>query len=119
MNIEQFRLYCLAKKMVTEEFPFDQHTLVFKVAGKMFALTGLNEDFRVNLKCNPEKAIELREQYEAVIPGYHMNKQHWNTVIMDDSIPDHGIKEMIDHSYSLVVDGLSKKMRESIQLGRD
>lgn len=114
MNIEEFRDYCLAKKLVSEEFPFDHHTLVFKVAGKMFALTDVDYFESVNLKCEPEKAVELRERYFEVAPGYHMNKKHWNTVSMQGDLPDHLIKEWIDHSYALVVQGLSKKLREEL-----
>lgn len=108
MNIEDFREYCLAKKGVTECFPFDENTLVFKVMGKMFALTDLVDSFSVNLKCDPEKALELREQYSCVTPGYHMNKKMWNTVIMDDSISDTLLKQWIDHSYDEVVKKLTK-----------
>lgn len=115
MHIEQFRQYCLSKPMVTEEFPFDESTLVFKVCGKMFALTGLeNPDFKVNLKCDPERAIELRESYENIIAGYHMNKKHWNTVLVDGSFSDSFFRELIDHSYDLVVKGLPKKLRDQL-----
>jgi len=103
MNIEEFRIYCLQKNDVTECFPFDEQTLVFKVKGKMFALTDLMESFSINIKCDPDKAIELREHYSCVLPGYHMNKKHWNTIIIDGSIPDKLLKEWIDHSYDLVV----------------
>jgi len=112
MNIESFREYCLAKNCVTECFPFDETILVLKVMDKMFALTALDSvEFRLNLKCDPEKAIELREQYSSVIPGWHMSKKHWNTVIVDGSIPVNIIKSWIDHSYNLVVDSLPKKQR--------
>ena len=114
MNIEEFREYCIGKKMVSEEFPFDETTLVFKVAGKMFSLTDLEGDFMVNLKCEPAKAIELRERYPCVLPGYHMNKKHWNTIKVDGSVPDDLLKKWIDHSYDLVVMGLPKKVRETI-----
>ncbi len=114
MNIEELREYCLAKKGVTESFPFDEATLVFKVSGKMFALTDLVDAFSVNLKCDPEKAIELREQYPCVIPGYHMNKQHWNTVVIDGSVNDKLLKEWIDHSYDLIVKSLTKKQQQEI-----
>jgi len=86
MNIEEIRIYCLSKKQTTEGFPFGDDTLVFKVKGKMFALMNLEEDLRMNLKCDPEEAIRLREKHDAVIPGYHMNKKLWNTVIADGSI---------------------------------
>ncbi|MFH1121429.1 MAG: MmcQ/YjbR family DNA-binding protein [Bacteroidota bacterium] len=100
MNIEQFRDYCLSLPGVSEHFPFDETTLVFKVNGKMFALTDLEGPLSVNLKCDPELAIELREKYPAVKPGYHMNKKHWNTVEIDGSINDKLITEWIDHSYN-------------------
>jgi predicted DNA-binding protein (MmcQ/YjbR family) len=111
MNIEKMREYCISKKGVTEEFPFGEETLVFKVAGKIFALTNLAGDFAVNLKCDPEKAIELRERYPAVSPGYHMSKVHWNTVAMDGSVSDILIQSWIDHSYNLVVKSLPKKVQ--------
>ncbi len=116
MNIEVFRNYCVAKKGVTEELPFDEHTLVFKVMGKMFALTSLNRfPLQANLKCNPEKAIELRETYDGiVIPGYHMNKKHWNTVFLENTIAPEIIIEFIDHSYDLVVAGLTKKLKSEL-----
>jgi predicted DNA-binding protein (MmcQ/YjbR family) len=112
MNIEEFRTYCLAKKAVTEGFPFDDTTLVMKVSDKMFALANLDGDLSINLKCVPEKALELREQYPAVLPGYHMNKKHWNTVKIDGSIPDKIIKSWIDDSYNLVISKMSKKQKE-------
>jgi predicted DNA-binding protein (MmcQ/YjbR family) len=111
MNIEEFREYCLSKKAVTEGFPFDATTLVFKVAGKMFALTDTEPPFSVNLKCDPEKAAELRETYASVLPGYHMNKQHWNTIEVDGSIPDKLIYEWTDHSYDLIVKSLPKGVK--------
>ncbi|MCI5056543.1 MAG: MmcQ/YjbR family DNA-binding protein [Flavobacteriales bacterium] len=115
MNIEEFRSYCLSKKGVTESFPFDENTLVFKVLNKMFGATSLNEDeFRVNLKCDPEKAIELREQYDDIIPGYHMSKKHWNTVYFERGLEDAFLIELIEHSYDLVVNGLSKKLRSEL-----
>jgi predicted DNA-binding protein (MmcQ/YjbR family) len=114
MNIEEFRNYCLAKKGVTEEFPFDHSTLVFKVMGKMFALTNADEFESVNVKCDPEEAVELREKYPAVVPGYHMSKKHWNTIVMDGSIPDKLIRKWVDDSYGLVIKGLSKKLQESL-----
>ncbi len=109
MNIEEFRNDCIAKKKVTEGFPFDRDTLCFKVMGKLFALTDVDLFESVNLKCDPMKAIELREQYPAVLPGYHMNKKHWNRVMMEGSVPDSTLKEWIDHSYDLVVRGLPGK----------
>jgi predicted DNA-binding protein (MmcQ/YjbR family) len=102
MNIEILREYCLNKPDVTEGFPFGEDTLVFKVRGKMFALFNLEGDLTVNLKCDPVYAIELREKYPAVIPGYHMNKKYWNTVIIDGSIPDSELFKWIDLSYGLV-----------------
>ncbi len=116
MHIEAFRNYCLAKPMVTEEFPFDETTLVFKVCGKMFALTGLEgPEFKVNLKCDPDKAVELRENYESITAGFHMNKKHWNTVLIDGSFSDDLFVELIDHSYTLVVKGLPKKLRDELK----
>jgi predicted DNA-binding protein (MmcQ/YjbR family) len=115
MNIEQFRDYCLVKKGVTEEFPFGEDTLVFKVMGKIFVLTNLEGPLSFSLKCDPELAIELRERYTAVRPGYHLSKKHWNTIDADGSIPDRLIYEWIDHSYQLVVNSLPKKLREELQ----
>ena len=115
MNIEELREYCISKKGTTESFPFDKTTLVFKVINKMFALTHIEGDLSINLKCNPEKAIELREEYPVVLPGYHMNKKHWNTVMLDGSISQHQIKKWIDHSYDLVVKTLPKKLREELE----
>lgn len=116
MNIEDLRFYCLSKKLVTESFPFDESTLVFKVADKMFALTGLEKlPHSVNLKCNPDKALELRENYNAVTAGYHMSKKHWNTIELEADMPMDEIKIWVDHSYELVVSGLTKKKR--IELG--
>lgn len=116
MHIEQFHTYCLSKKGAEETFPFDEQTLVFKVMGKMFALTGLeHDDFRVNLKCDPERAIRLREEYpEQIIPGWHSNKKHWNTVYFEAGLPEELLRELIDHSYDLVVQGLRKKDREAL-----
>jgi predicted DNA-binding protein (MmcQ/YjbR family) len=115
MNVEEIRDYCLLKKGVTESTPFDDVTLVFKVADKMFALLPLDEtDLSINLKCDPELAISLREQYPCIKPGYHMNKTHWNTVMIDGSLSKEQILEMIDHSYDLIVSSLSKKNRETL-----
>jgi predicted DNA-binding protein (MmcQ/YjbR family) len=114
MNIESIREYCLSKKEVTESFPFDETTLVFKVFDKMFALMDIDGDLSINLKCHLEKAQELRENYTAVLPGYHMNKKYWNTVIIDGSVSDTLIKEWIDHSYDEVVKKLPRK--KQIQL---
>ncbi|RXP45166.1 MmcQ/YjbR family DNA-binding protein [Lutibacter sp. HS1-25] len=115
MNIEEFRDYCLSKKYVTECFPFDQTTLVFKVADKMFALSGLEQHpSKVNLKCDPEKSIELREQYSTIIEGFHMSKKHWNTVTIEGDLKTDFIKELIDHSYNLVVKGMTKKQQKEL-----
>ena len=110
--LEQIYTYCSAKKAVTDGFPFGESALVFKVAGKMFCLVAVEElPLRVNLKCDPEKAIELREQYASVIPGYHMNKQLWNTVILEGEVPDQEFFQWIDDSYDLVVASLTRKKR--------
>lgn len=121
MNIEELRNYCMTKKGVTEEFPFDKNILVFKVMGKMFALTSLAlweaESPSVNLKCDPEKAIELRNKYESVIAGYHMNKKHWNTVAINcNDVPDNLVNKLINHSYDLVVKGLTKKKQQELKM---
>src|SRR5690606_18236290 len=114
MNIEEFRDYCILKKGVTEETPFGPDTLVFKVMNKMFALSGI-EDFKyINLKCDPDRAIDLREQYHAVQPGYHMNKKLWNSVYINDDVPDEMIYEMIDDSYNLIVASLPKKTQAEL-----
>lgn len=115
MNIESFQKYCLSKKGVTEEFPFDNNTLVFKVMGKMFALTNVEAFEGINLKCEPELAAQLREEYPAVKAGYHMNKKHWNTIVMDGSIGDKLIQQWIDLSYDLVVASLPKKERAALK----
>lgn len=115
MHIEEFREYCLGKPAVTEEFPFDETTLVFKVMGKMFALTGLDSpEFKVNLKCDPDRSLELREEYDGIIAGFHMNKKHWNTVSPEGSLSHELFRELIDHSYDLVVKGLPRKLRDQI-----
>ena len=118
MQIDQLREYCISKKGVTEEFPFDDVTLVFKVMGKMFALVGLgrweNGQTQINLKCKPEWAEELRGEYESINPGYHMNKKHWNTVDFNNDVTDAFAFELIDHSYDLVVKGLTKKQKEEL-----
>ena len=117
MNIEEFRTYCLNKKGVTESFPFDEKTLVFKVMNKMFALSGLeHKPSKANLKCDPERSVTLREKYDGLIYGaFHMNKLHWNTVELEKNIPDTLIKELIDHSYDLVVSKLTKKLKEELK----
>ncbi|MEM6361843.1 MAG: MmcQ/YjbR family DNA-binding protein [Bacteroidota bacterium] len=114
MDIESFREYCMAKPGVTEGFPFDNQTLVFKVMGKMFALCDVDLFTFINLKCDPERAIELREQYEGIKPGYHMNKALWNSVYMDGTVPDNLTLELTDHSYKLVAASLSKKLKEEL-----
>src|SRR5437870_9118767 len=112
MDLEQFREYCLSKVAATESMPFGEGVLVFKVAGKIFALAALDEiPATVNLKCDPDLALELRDRYEQVQPGYHMNKRHWNTVEIDSGIPAVELWRMIDHSYELVVKPLLKKQR--------
>lgn len=116
MNIEELRNYCLSLPGVTEDFPFDEVTLVFKVGGKMFLLTSLEGDFSFNVKCDPEQAIQLRERYECVRPGYHMSKKHWNTVDIDGSVTDSLLIDWINHSYELVFGALPKRIRDSILL---
>jgi len=115
MNIEEVRSYCLEKKGVTEEFPFDEQTLVFKVMGKMFALCGLEHiPSRINLKCDPERSLVLREEYDgAITAGYHMSKVHWNTVVLQE-VPPRLIAELIDHSYALVVAKMTKKLQREL-----
>ena len=115
MNVESIPEYCLSKKAVTEDFPFGETTLVFRVKEKIFLLVALDADpLQFNAKCDPEKAIELREEYDAIQPGYHMNKKHWNSVVVDGSLPTKLIKEMIDDSYNLIVQSLPKKLREEL-----
>lgn len=114
MEIDSFREYCLAKPGATESSPFGPDNLVFKVSGKMFALAALDEvPAMANLKCDPDLALELRDRYEQVRPGYHMNKKHWNTIELS-GIPENEIRKMIDHSYQLVVRGLPKAERERL-----
>ena len=114
MNIEELREYCLHKPGVEESFPFGEETLVFKVGGKIFLLAGLLEGNQFNVKCDPERAVELRERHEEVTPGYHMNKRHWNTVRMDGSLKVKEIRGMVDDSYEIVVAGLPKKIRAEL-----
>ena len=118
MNLETYYEYCLSKKGVTEHFPFDEDTLVFKVGGKMFALSSLSQwekgESSVNLKCDPERAEELRAQYDDIKPGWHMSKTHWNTVAINKEVPDSLVKELIDHSYRLIIKSLTKKVQEDI-----
>ncbi|HVX48501.1 MAG TPA: MmcQ/YjbR family DNA-binding protein [Chitinophagaceae bacterium] len=118
MDIEILRSYCLLKQGVEETFPFGEDTLVFKVMGKMFLLISLSESpLQFNAKCDPGRAVELREQYDAIQPGYHMNKQHWNTIIVDGRVPSKLLYALIDDSYALVVQSLPKKMREQLAAG--
>lgn len=115
MDIEEFRTYCFSKKGVSEDFPFDEVTLCMRVMGKIFAITGLDrERFQVNLKCDPDYAVELRERYPEVQPGWHMNKAHWNTVDFDGSLTYQLLHELIDHSYELVAKSLKKAEREAL-----
>ena len=115
MFIDELREYCLSKKGVEECLPFGPETLVYKVMGKVFLLTGLeSEPVQFNAKCDPEKAHELRENYSCVIPGYHMNKKHWNTIICDGSANNKLIKQWIDDSYQLVAGSLTKKLKEEL-----
>lgn len=112
MDIETLRNYCLSKPGAEETLPFGPDTLVYKVGGKAFLLTGLDqEQLRFNVKCDPDKAMELREEYACVLPGYHMNKKHWNTVVVDGSVPARQLKEWIDHSYELVSASIPKKKK--------
>ena len=124
MNLEEFKQYCLVKKGVEETYPFNGEAVWMKVMGKMFAMTFV-QDFKfngemappflfVNLKCEPEKALELREQYSAVQPGWHQSKKHWNSVFIDGTLSDSMIRELIDHSYDIVVAGLPKKLKEEL-----
>lgn len=116
MNIEEIRDYCLNKKGVTEGMPFGDTVVVYKVSGKIFLLISMDDSpLQFNAKCDPEKAIELREQYDCVQPGYHMNKKHWNTIIIDGSVSDKLLVEWIDHSYNCVVEGLPKEKRMKLQ----
>lgn len=120
MNIEQLREYCLTKKSVTEHFPFDEDVLVFKVADKMFLLTSLKNweqnEAAINVKCDPEYALELRANYESVEPGYHMSKKHWNTLrLYKGELTSSFVKQLIDDSYNLIIKSLPKKIRETLQ----
>lgn len=115
MDLEEFREYCLAKAGVNESTPFGEDVLVFKVAGKIFALASLDEvPSTANLKCDPDLALELRDRYEEVRPGYHMSKKHWNTIELEGRIPAVELRRMIDHSYELVVKSLPKKLRGNL-----
>ena len=118
MNLEEIREYCLSVKGASECFPFDETTLVFKVMEKMFAYISIEPSengFRINLKCNPEKAVELREKYNGVIPGYHANKKYWNTVYLNADVPDKTLKELVLHSVDEVILKLPRKLREEYE----
>ena len=118
MNLDYFYDYCLSKKGVTEHFPFNEDALVLKVGGKMFLLSSLssweNGNPKVNLKCDPERAQELRAEYDGIQPGYHMSKKHWNTISINEEVPDTLVKELIDHSYELVFSSLPNKIKNEI-----
>ncbi len=114
MNLQQAIDYCAAKTEATEEFPFDDDTLVSKLGAKMFALIKLTDPYRINLKCDPITAIELRRKYTAVSAGYHMNKEHWNTVDLDNSVADNLLQGWIDNSYQLILNSLSKKEKAGL-----
>lgn len=117
MNHDIIREYCLQKKATTFDFPFDEEVMACRVAGKIFVLMSILEfPVTINVKCDPEKAIDLRERYEAVKPGYHQNKKHWNTVTCDGSLTDSDIFSFIDHSYEMVLQSIPKKLRNEIQL---
>lgn len=115
MNLESYRSYCLSKKGVTEEFPFGDDNPVYKVMGKVFSITDLESFTSINLKVDPEKGVELRERYPSVQPGYHMNKKHWITVLMDGSIPDKQIRLWVDESYHLVASKLTKTQKSALE----
>ncbi|MFM8597296.1 MAG: MmcQ/YjbR family DNA-binding protein [Flavobacteriales bacterium] len=117
MDLEVLHQYCMQKLGASESFPFDQQTLVFKVFGKMFALVDVDDFTSINLKCDPERAIDLRERYAAVKHGFHMNHKHWNTIVFHEDVSDSLILELIDHSYQLVYQGLPKKVRDENPLG--
>jgi predicted DNA-binding protein (MmcQ/YjbR family) len=117
MNLESYRTYCLAKKGVTEHFPFDQKTLVFKVCNKMFALADVEDFSGVNLKANPQYAVEIRETYAGISPGWHMSKTHWNTISVNSDVPDSLFFSLIDHSYQCIIDALPKKVRREFEMG--
>ena len=117
MTFEFYREYCLRKPFVTEGFPFDASTHVFKVGGKMFALSDIDDFKGINLKAEPEKSIELRERYMGIQPGWHMNKVHWNTVSIIDDVPPELLCELIDHSYAIIYNSLPKKVRNELEMG--
>lgn len=119
MNLENFYEYCLSKKGVAEDFPFDKDVLVLKVGGKIFALSSLERwemgEPAINLKCNPDRAAELRVEFDDIKPGFHMSKVHWNTININKGVQDVMVKELIDHSYDLVFKSLTKKLQNEIQ----
>lgn len=112
MDIEEIIEFCLKKEAVTDSFPFNETALVLKVGSKMFCLLNLRTPFTMNLKCDPEKAIELREEYDDIVPGFHMNKKHWNTIDLEGNLSNDHIKTLITESYALVIDKMSKKERK-------
>jgi predicted DNA-binding protein (MmcQ/YjbR family) len=114
MDVVSFREYCLSKPNVTESLPFDENTLVFKLNGKMFALMGIEPGESCNLKCDPERAEDLRSQFNGVNPGFHMNKKHWNTIVFQSDVDDSFLKELIDHSYQLIFNNFSKKIQKEL-----
>ena len=115
MNIEELREYCISKAHVEEAFPFDEETLVFKAGGKIFLLVDINGNpVSFNVKCDPERAVELREQHSFILPGYHMNKKLWNTVYMNGSLSNSQLHQMIDHSYNLIFNSLPQKIKDQI-----
>ena len=115
MNIEEYRSFCLQLKGVEEDLPFDNNTLVYKVMGKMFCAFGLSEFTRINLKCEPEKSLELRETYKGIKPGFHMNKKHWNSIYLDEDVPWKVVLDLTKHSYDLVANSLTKKLKEELK----
>jgi predicted DNA-binding protein (MmcQ/YjbR family) len=114
MNLAEFREHCAGFAGFSEDLPFDENTLAFRVGGKIFALMDVDLFVSVNLKCDPERAVELREQYPGITPGYHMNKRHWNTVLTDGSVPEKLLLELAEHSHALVMASLPKKVREQL-----
>ncbi|NUM72166.1 MAG: MmcQ/YjbR family DNA-binding protein [Ignavibacteriaceae bacterium] len=119
MDLEEVRNYLLSKRGAEESLPFDEDSPVYKAGGKIFAILSLNPPLSVNLKCDPEKAIELRERYGFITPGYHMNKKHWNTVNLESHISDKLFKELADHSYQLIFDALPNKIKDEITASED
>ncbi|MBI3238154.1 MAG: MmcQ/YjbR family DNA-binding protein [Flavobacteriia bacterium] len=117
MHLDEILQFCLQLKGTTEHFPFDQKTLVFKVMGKMYALIDVEKPDSMNLKCDPERAIELRERYACVLPGWHMSKKHWNTVLLNNELNTSELQELIVHSYELVVSSLPKKLQHELSIG--